>query len=202
MEKCKFMQSSVGYLGHVIFADGVSPNTEKIEAILSFKRPRTVRDFQSFLGLASYYRRFIKEFATIAHALIVQPKGQPHTLITCGTGEIAAFDQIRMCLTSEPVLAFPDFSKPFVIFIDASNYGLGAVLSQLDENGKDRPIAYASRHLNKNEQKYLTIEKEAAGLIFGIKRFKYYLQDEPFTIISDHRLLQCLQSFKDETGID
>ena len=105
-----------------------------------------------------------------------------------------------MCLTSEPVLAFPHFSKSFVIFTDASDYGLGAVLSQLDENGKDRPIAYASRHLNKNEQKYLTIEKEAAGLIFGIKRFKYYLQDEPFTIISDHRLLQCLQSFKDETG--
>jgi hypothetical protein len=105
-----------------------------------------------------------------------------------------------MCLTSEPVLAFPDFSKPFVIFTDASDYGLGAVLSQLDENGKDRPIAYASRHLNKTEQKYSTIEKEAAGLIFGIKRFKYYLQDEPFTIVSDHRPLQWLQSFKDETG--
>jgi hypothetical protein len=98
------------------------------------------------------------------------------------------------------VLAFPDFSKPFVIFTDASDYGLGAVLSQLDENGKDRPIAYASRHLNKTEQKYSTIEKEAAGLIFGIKRFKYYLQDEPFTIVSDHRPLQWLQSFKDETG--
>ena len=200
LEKCKFMQSSVDYLGHVISADGVAPNPEKIEAILNFKRPRTVRELQSFLGLASYYRRFIKDFATIAHALIIQAKGQPHTKITWGAEEITAFDQLRMCLTSEPVLAFPDFSKPFVIFTDASDYGLGAVLSQLDENGKDRPIAYASRHLNKTEQKYSTIEKEAAGLIFGIKRFKYYLQDEPFTIVSDHRPLQWLQSFKDETG--
>jgi hypothetical protein len=200
LEKCKFMQSSVDYLGHVISADGVAPNPDKIEAILNFKRTRTMRELQSFLGLASYYRRFIKDFTTIAHALIVQAKGQPHTLITWGTEEITAFDQLRMCVTSEPVLAFPDFSKPFVIFTDASDYGLGALLSQLDENGKDRPIAYASRYLNKTEQKYSTIEKEAAGLIFGIKRFKYYLQDEPFTIVSDHRPLQWLQSFKDETG--
>jgi hypothetical protein len=92
-----------------------------------------------------------------------------------------------MCLTSEPVLAFLDFSGLFVIFTDASNYWLGAVLSQLDENGKNGPIAYARRHFNKTEQKYSTIEKESAGQIFGIKRFKYYLQDEPFTIVSDHR---------------
>jgi hypothetical protein len=103
LEKCKFMQSSVDYLGQVISADGVAPNPDKIEAILNFKRPRTVRELQSFLGLASYYRRFIKDFATIAHALIVQAKEQPQTPITWGTEEITAFDQLRMCLTSEPV---------------------------------------------------------------------------------------------------
>ena len=89
---------------------------------------------------------------TIAHALILQVKGQPHTLITWGTLKIAAFDQVRVCLTSEPVLAFPDFSKPFVIFTDASDYGFRAILSQLNENGKDRSLAYASRQLNKTEQ--------------------------------------------------
>ncbi len=122
-----------------------------------------MRELQSFLGLASYYRRFIKDFATIAHALIVQAKGQPNTLITWGTEDIKALDQLRMCLTSEPVLAIPDFSKPFVIFTDASDYGLGAVQSQLDENGKKRPIAYASRHLNQTEQKYSTMEKRWLG---------------------------------------
>ena len=96
-------------------------------------------------------------------------------------------------------MIFPDFSEKFLIYTDASNYGLGAVLSQI-RNGKDQPIAYASRHLNTAEVKYSTVEKEAAALVFGIKRFRHYLQDEPFTIISDHRPLQWLQTFKDETG--
>jgi len=96
-------------------------------------------------------------------------------------------------------LIYPDFSEKFLIYTDASNYGLGAVLSQI-RNGKDQPIAYASRHLNTTEIKYSTVEKEAAALVFGIKRFRHYLQDDPFTMISDHRPLQWLQTFKDETG--
>jgi hypothetical protein len=95
-------------------------------------------------------------------------------------------------------LIFPDFSEKFLIYTDASNYGPGAVLSQLS-HGKDQPIAYASRHLNTAEVKYSTVEKEIAALVFGIKRFRLYLQDEPFTIISDHRPLQWLQTFKDKT---
>ncbi|KAI9552203.1 hypothetical protein GHT06_022542 [Daphnia sinensis] len=116
-----------------------------------------------------------------------------------GASEEEAFEFLRKCLTSEPILAYPDFSKEFLIYTDASDYGLGAVLSQMHD-GKDKPIAYASRHLNKAEVKYSTIEKEAAAVIFGIKRFRHYLQDEPFTIVSDHRPLQWLQTFKDETG--
>lgn len=200
LAKCSFLKTSVDFLGHVISADGIAPNPSKVEAIAKYPRPRTVRELQSFLGLASYYRRFIKDFASIAHALIIQAKGQPQTLINWGQDEISSFETLKKYLVSDHVLAFPDFSKQFVIFTDASDYGLGAVLSQIDVNGKDRPIAYASRHLNKTEQKYSTIEKEAAALIFGIKRFKYYLQDEPFTIVSDHRPLQWLQTFKDETG--
>ncbi|KZS05510.1 Uncharacterized protein APZ42_031278 [Daphnia magna] len=96
-----------------------------------------------------------------------------------------------------PVLAYPDFTKEFLIYTDSSDYGLGAVLSQMHD-GKDQPITYASRHLNKAETKYSTIEKEAAAVIFGIKRFRHYLQDEPFAIISDHRPLQWLQTVKDD----
>ncbi|KAI9551163.1 hypothetical protein GHT06_006378 [Daphnia sinensis] len=99
----------------------------------------------------------------------------------------------------KPILIYPDFSKEFLIYTDASNYGLGAVLSQM-KDGKDQPIAYASRHLNKGEIKYSTIEKEAVAVVFGIKRFRHYLQDQPFIIVSDHRPLQWLQTFKDETG--
>ncbi|KZR98895.1 Uncharacterized protein APZ42_005472, partial [Daphnia magna] len=92
-----------------------------------------------------------------------------------------------------------DFSKEFLIYTDASNYGLGAVLSHM-KDGKDQPIAYASRNLNKGEIMYSTIEKEAAAVVFGIKRFRHYLQDQPFVIVSDHRPFQWMQNFKDETG--
>ena len=100
---------------------------------------------------------------------------------------------------TDPILAYPDFTKEFLIYTHASDYGLGADLPQIHE-GKDQPIAYASRHLNKVEAKYSTIEKEATAVIFGLKRFRHYLQDEPFVIVSDHRPLQWLQTFKDETG--
>ncbi|KAI9550717.1 pol polyprotein [Daphnia sinensis] len=127
-------------------------------------------------------------FSTIAHPLLSQSKGKPTDSVTLNTEEIAAFEYLRLCLISEPILIYPDFSKEFLIYTDASNYGLGA------------PIAYASRHLNKGEIKYSTIEKEAAAVVFGIKRFRHYLQDQPFIIVSDHRPLQWLQTFKDETG--
>ncbi|KZS06385.1 Uncharacterized protein APZ42_030174 [Daphnia magna] len=92
-----------------------------------------------------------------------------------------------------------DFSKEFLLYTDASNYGLGAVLSQM-KDGKDQPIAYASRHLNKGEIKYSAIEKEVTAVVFGIKCFRHYLQDQPYNIVSDHRPFQWLQTFNDETG--
>ncbi|KZS03765.1 Uncharacterized protein APZ42_033426 [Daphnia magna] len=130
-------------------------------------KPGTVKELQSFLGLASYYRRFVQNFSTVTHPLLSQTKGKPT-------------------------------DNEFLIYTDSSNYALGAVLSQM-KDGKDQPIAYASRHLNKGEIKYSTIEKEAAAVVFGIKHFRHYLQDQPFVIVSDHRPLQWLQTFKDET---
>lgn len=199
LSKCKFLRRSVQYLGHVISADGVAPDPTKVESISKYVKPNTVVELQSFLGLASYYRRFIKGFSTIAHPLLLQSKGKPKDKIVWGEEETAAFVSLKNSLITEPVLAYPDFSKEFIIFTDASNYGAGAVLSQMHE-GKDRPIAYASRHFNKPESNYSTIEKEAAAVVFGIQRFRHYLQDKPFVIISDHRPLQWLKTFKDEGG--
>ena len=199
LSKCRFLETSVQYLGHVISADGIVPDPARIESLANYRKPLTVKEMQSFLGLASYYRRFIKGFSTVAHPLIHQAKGKSQDKIEWGPAEEKAFEFLRKCLITDPILAYPDFTKEFLIYTDASDYGLGAVLSQIHE-GKDQPIAYASRHLNKAEAKYSTIEKEAAAVIFGIKRFRHYLQDEPFVIISDHRPLQWLQTFKDETG--
>jgi hypothetical protein len=131
----------------VISANGITPDPEKIEILKNFKRPTSVVEIQSFLGLASYFRRFIKYFADIAHPLIELTKGkklkdnrksktkrQIRELPTgsdtflWGDAEQAAFEQLRECLTTPPVVAFPDFDKEFLIFTDASNYGIGAVL--------------------------------------------------------------------------
>jgi hypothetical protein len=201
LTKCNFLCKTVHYLGHVISSEGVAPDPAKIESIVNFLRPNIVVELQSFLGLASYYRRFIKDFSSIAHPLLEQTKGKPKPkdLIVWGELEIAAFEKLRTSLVTEPVLAYPDFSKEFLIYTDASNYGAGAVLSQMHD-GKDRPIAYASRHFNKAESNYSTIEKEAAAVVFGIQRFRHYLQDNPFVIVSDHRPLQWLKTFKDEGG--
>ena len=98
-----------------------------------------------------------------------------------------------------PILAYPQFDLEFLLFTDANNYGIGAILSQI-QNEQEVVIAYASRHLKAPELKYVTVEKEALAVIFGIKRFKHYLLDNPFTVISDHCTLQWLVNYKDETG--
>ena len=216
LSKCKFMCQSVQYLGHVISANGITPDPGKIELLKNFKRPTTVVEIQSFLGLASYYRRFIKNFADIAHPLIEltkkkKDKGNHNSqakkpitkqvagtdIFTWGNAEQTSFEKLRECLITPPIVAFPDFDKEFLIFTDASNYGIGAVLSQI-QGEKEVVIAYSSRHLNTAERNYSAIEREALAIVYGVKRYRHYLQDEKFEIISDHRPLQWLESHKDE----
>ena len=213
LSKCKFMCESVQYLGHVISAKGITPDPEKIEQLKNYKRPTTIVEIQSFLGLASYYRRFIKNFAEIAHPLIELTKKKKDKLNKklkkmikaevdenvwkWGEAEQEAFETLRECLITPPIVAFPNFDEEFLIFTDASNYGIGAVLSQMQDD-KEVVIAYSSRHLNAAERNYSAIEREALAIVYGIKRYRHYLQDEKFEIISDHRPLQWLQTHKDE----
>ena len=155
LSKCKFMCESVQYLGHVISAKGITPDPEKIEQLKNYKRPSSVVEIQSFLGLASYYRRFIRNFADIAHPLIELTKkkkekdnynkknkkvGRNHTTsddaLEWGENEEKAFETLRECLITPPVVNFPDFKKEFLIFTDASNYGIGAVLEPPLEYGR------------------------------------------------------------------
>jgi len=109
--------------------------------------------------------------------------------------EQAVFEKLRECLITPPIVAFPDFDKEFMIFTDASNYGIGAILSQI-QGDKEVVIAYSSRHLNAAERNYSAIEREALAIVYGIKRYRHYLQDEKFEIISDNRPLQWLEAHK------
>ena len=147
--KCRFARAKVVYLGHVVTSEGIGPNPEKVEAVQKFPVPTAVKGVRQFLGLASYYRRFIPLFAKIAaplHALTRQDVPFCWTL-TCQS----AFQQLKDALVSPPVLAYPDFTREFVMHTDACKEGLGAVLEQQQDDGRLHPIAYASRSLNKHK---------------------------------------------------
>lgn len=152
------------------------------------------------MGLAGYYRRFIKGFGSIAQPLTKKTHKLALKEPFVWTDEDqVAFETLRTCLTTKPILAYPDFSKQFLLFTDACNYGIGAILSQI-QDGNEVVIAYASRQLRKPELNYATVEKEALAVIFAIKSFRHYLLDEPFLVISDHSPLQWLQNQKDNNG--
>ena len=151
-------------------------------------------DVRSFLGLAPYYRRFIQDFAEIAASL--------HRLIA-KTTEFKwtpecdqAFRVLKEKLVSAPVLAFPCFGEEFVVDCDASDYGLGAVISQR-QDGAQKVIAYASRVLKDRERRYSTTKKEILAMVYAIKHFHHYLYGKPFTVRTDHNALKWLQSFKE-----
>ena len=199
LKKCQFLKASVNYLGHIISKDGIAPDPSKIEKIANYKVPLNSEELARFLGLAGYYRSFIKDFGIIAKPLSCQTKKHKSEQLKWGDLEQSAFEILRTRLTTSPILAYPDFTTEFQIFTDASNYGIGAILSQI-QDGKEVVISYKSRHLKPSELKYATIEKEALAVVFGIKQFKHYLLDNEFLVISDHRPLQWLENLKDENG--
>ena len=156
-EKCHFLQKEIADLGHVITQDGIKPDTRKIEAIQKFPRPKTRTNIKQFLGLIGYYRRFIAGFAKVS-----KPISQLTKLgvkLHWEKSQQETFEKLRDIIISEPILQYPNFSKPFIVTTDASDYGIGAILRQR-EIGQDLPVSYASRTLNDAETKYATIEKE------------------------------------------
>ena len=199
-KKCQFIKKSVDYLGHVISRAGIAPDPGKIEKIANYKVPSSAEEVRSFLGLAGYYRRFISNFGSIARPLTAKThKDVSKQSFTWTKEDQAAFETLRTCLTTSPILAYPNFDLEFLLFTDACDYGIGAVLSQIQDE-KEVVIAYFSRQLKPAELKYATVEKEALAVVEAIKHFRHYLLDKPFTVISDHRPLQWLEEQKDNNG--
>lgn len=186
LDKCEFLSKEVAFLGHIVTIDGVKPNPDKIEIIKHWPLPKTEKELRGFLGILGYYRKFIKDFAKIAKPLTNSlRKGEK----LCHTEEfMKAFNKCKNILTSSDILQYPDFTKPFILTTDASNHAIGAVLSQ-GQIGRDRPIAFASRTLNKTEENYSTIEKELLGIVWGCKHFRPYLYGRKFTLYTDHKPL-------------
>ncbi|XP_066511013.1 uncharacterized protein K02A2.6 [Hoplias malabaricus] len=186
-DKCDFFKSSVEYLGHVIDADGLHTAPSKLKAILDAPVPENVSQLRSFLGLLNYYGRFIPQLATLLkpmYELLCDGKTWKWSK-ECDR----AFNKAKAALTNETVLTHFDPSLPLQLACDASPYGIGAVVSHILPTGEERPIAFASRTLSKTETKYPQIEKEALGIIFGVKKFHTYIFGRKFTLLTDHRPL-------------
>jgi len=196
--KCHFLQREVNFLGHIVSSTGVSPDPSKTSKIKDWPVPQSVQEVQQFLGLANYYRRFIKNFATIAKPLHQTTERKKPFQWTPECEQ--AFTQLKTCLTTAPILAMPDWTKPFIVDTDASETGIGAVLSQCDSNGNEQVIAYASRLLTKPERNYCVTRKELLAVVTFLSHFRHYLIGVPFTIRTDHGALTWLQNFRSPEG--
>ena len=190
-KKCQFARKEVSYLGHIISRDGMRPDPEKIDKILHFPRPSDVSTLRSFLGLASYYRRFIQGFAKIATPLheLLRKDQEFVWSENCEN----SFKQLCTILTTSPVLVYPNCNEPFTLYTDASGKAIGSVLTQI-RDGKEHPVAYASRSLQKAEQKYGISEQEALAVVWSIKIFRHYLYGTHFTVVCDHQSLKWLMT--------
>ncbi len=198
-QKCKFAAKKVNYLGHDISSSGVEMETAKLQAVESFPVPKSQKQVRSFIGLCNYYRRFVRDFAKIAKPLNNLTKKDTTFKWTEECQE--AFITLKKALTSEPIiLKYPDWDRPFTLYCDASDYALGYILGQVDEQGRERVIAYAGRSLSEVEQKWHITEKECLAIIQGIKHFKVYLADKEFTILTDHKALEYLKKATDSSG--
>jgi len=188
--KCHLLKRSLKFLGHIVSEEGIATNPEKVSAVQDWAVPESVHEVRAFLGLCSYYRKFIEGFADIAAPL--------HQLTSVNSkfkwdlGCQLAFDTLKERLTNTPILALPTEEDPYVLDTDASGYAIGAVLSQIID-GKERVIAYASRTYNRAEQNYCTTRKELLAVVYFIGYFRQYLLGRHFRLRTDHAALLWLR---------
>jgi hypothetical protein len=159
--KCSFGADAVAYLGHTISAAGVAMDPAKVQAIHDWPKPRSARAVRGFLGLAGYYRKFVHNYGSIAAPLTALLKKEGFTWSPAAE---EAFGALKVAVTSAPVLALPDFAKPFVVECDASTYGFGAVLLQ-----EGHPVAFFSRPVAPRHRSLAAYERELIGLVLAVR---------------------------------
>lgn len=195
-KKCQMFAGSVHFLGHVVSRDGIAPDPDKVKAIRDMPKPRSKDEVLSFLGMAGYYRRYVPGFST---------RAEPLQRISSLTGDIsmwgpvhdAAIQSLKDALCAAPILVHPNFARPFRLMTDASGVGLGAVLTQKDDDGAEHAVEYASRSLQPSERKWSPTELEALAVKWACEVMRPYLYGTKFEVVTDHRALQYL--FKNQT---
>lgn len=184
--KCQLFQRSVVFLGHKVSDRGIQPDPANVEKVAAWKTPRNTSEVRSFLGLASYYRKFCRNFATIAEPL--QHLTESHVKFQWTEECDTSFNLLRRCLTSPPLLVYPDFNQPFRLDCDASKHAIGAVLSQ-GEGNHEHVVAYASKSLNASQRNWITYDREWWAILWAIRHFRPYLAGRKFTVVTDHKPL-------------
>ena len=181
--KCEFWLKEVKFLGHVLSAGGVAVDPKKIASILEWKTPANVRNIREFLGLAGYYRKFVKDFSKIAKPMteLLKKEKQFEWSPECE----ASFQELKLRLTSAPILIMPDINKNFEVYCDASRLGLGCVLMQ-----EGKVVSYLSRQLRPHEENYPTHDLELAAVVFALKVWRHYLMGKRTEIYTDHKSLK------------
>ncbi|RXN37833.1 Transposon Ty3-G Gag-Pol poly [Labeo rohita] len=195
--KCCLFRRQVVYLGHIVSEHGIATDPEKVQKIREWPEPMSVNEVRQFVGLASYYRRFVKDFATVAkplHNLL-----RKHVRFHWTPESQQAFDTLKELLTTAPILGYPMDSGDLILDTDASNFGIGAVLSQLQQ-GEERVLAYGSRSLTPTEQNYCTTRRELLAVVEFTTHFRQYLLGRSFTVRTDHSSLQWLIRMREPEG--
>lgn len=191
LNKCDFLKKESEFLGHIVTHNGIKPNPHKIVAIKNFPIPKTVKEIQSFLGLTGYYRKFIQDYAKIIKPMTICLKKDAKIDINDPDYK-ESFEKLKLVMSDDLLNRHPDFTKEFTLTTDASNYAIGAVLSQ-----SHGPLCFASRTLNKHECNYSTIEKELLAIVWATAQFRHYLYGRKFVIKTDHRPLVWLQNLRE-----
>ena len=206
-KKCRFFQKEIKCPGHIVSEEGISCDPKKTSAVSSWPTPTNVKNVQKFLGFTAFYRRFIQDYARMAHPLTQLLRGcNPreskrrkkivNTDWTWGEAQEKAFRELVQRLTNPPVLCYPNFSRQFILWTDASKQGLGAVLCQEQPSGDVRVVAYGSRAVRQAEENYSTHKLEFLALYWAVtKHFHHYLDGAPtFIVTTDHNPLTYIQT--------
>ena len=183
--KCQFRTEEIEYVGHKVTKDGLKAEPEKVRAVINMKISENIKELQTFLGFITYLQKFMPDMSEISSPLriLLQKKVEWHW----DSKQQESFDKLKLMASQTPVLTFYDKDKELILNVDSSSCGLGAVLLQ-----EGKHIAYASGALNSTQRKYAQIEKETLAIVFGCKKFHYYLYGRHFTVESDHKPLESI----------
>ena len=187
--KCEFHKQEVEFLGFVIGINGVQMDPTKVEAVTAWPTPRSPHDVRMFLGLANFYRRFIKDFSQLAAPLTrLLKKEHMARKFNWSREAKAAFEQLKTAFTTAPILMHFDPEQPTILEADASTHALGAVISQLDPEGKMHPIAFHSRKFSPAELNYNIYDKEMLAIVDSLEHYRHLFEGlgQQITIYSDH----------------